>query len=68
MADKFRLGDGVRVKKSRHMLTGKIVTVQNLQGRHLVRYDEEANDTSVLQEGLHYEDELEPCQPPTIRA
>ena len=48
MVDKLRLGDGVRVKKSRHMLPGKIAVLKGFQGRYLVRYDEEANDTSGL--------------------
>jgi hypothetical protein len=51
MANKFLLGDGVRVKKSRHMLTGKIAAAQDFQGRYLVRCDEEANPRGTALRG-----------------
>ena len=68
MPEKFHLGNSVRVKTSMHMLTGSIAAAKDVQGRYLVKYDEKSNDTSVLREGLHYEDDLESCQPPTVRA
>jgi hypothetical protein len=60
----FTIGDYVRVKKSRSIRTGTIISGKDVQGRYLVKYDQSTNDTSVLEEGLLYEDELERCEPP----
>jgi hypothetical protein len=59
----FREGDYVRVKKSPFIRTGTIISGKDVQGRYLVKYDS-TNDTSVLEQGLHYEDQLERCEPP----
>lgn len=62
--DKLKKGTYVRAKKGFHILTGRVTTPKDGQGRYLVRYDTASNDTSVLTEGLYYEDELEMCEQP----
>lgn len=62
--DKFKIGDSVRVKASRFIRTGEIISGKDVQGRYLVKYDY-TNDTSIIKQGLSYEDELEFCDPPT---
>jgi hypothetical protein len=65
MADKFKKGDYVRKKASQRLVTGTIQGPKDFQGRYSVKYDPESNDTSVIEEGLSYEDELEHCPRPT---
>jgi hypothetical protein len=64
VANKFQIGDYVRVKDSQFILTGSIVTAKDSRGQYLVLYDPHANDTSFLTEGWYYEDALDSCIPP----
>lgn len=64
--DKFKVGDYVRATRSQRLLTGTIVSQKDVQGRYLVKYDSKTNDTSLFEEGLYYEDELESCAPPKM--
>jgi hypothetical protein len=62
--DKFLYGDYVRVKASQQILTGTIAGPKDHKGRYWVKLDSSFNDTSILEDGLWCEDELERCDPP----
>ena len=62
---RFKIGDYVLKKGGHLVLTGRVTVLLDSKGRYTVKFDPTSNDTSILTDGLAYEDELVACDPPT---